>query len=437
MTTSNIFDKMANWIRKNGGFVSPSVKVVSSNIDDIMTRSMYTIKDIGKKDSLMRIPLKCKIHPDLVYDIPNIDKWIQNDPKNMIKTQLFYRIVISLVYQKSLGKKSFYYPYIRTLPKSSDLKNHVIFNNTPENISDWKKCSSSFADEVQTGLDAFKNLFDFIETQNKEFPIINLEKFGNVENILEILVKWAYVIFITRGWYIHGCVPFMDLFNHKTTSQMTPQYHETNIIGWKGQSHFTSYKAYEVGEEIFNHYGVYDAKRLLRRYAFNSNEEVQYMEMSVEYNPKIPLQHYIANELKRYQFPKEKLLLTTRTPSLLLIKYLRIISLDYYDIPKVFNIENYFEKPFSTNNELLVYKTLLKLINNLRNTEYTTERFNDCNMLLETTNNYITQNLCKIVLDEYKLIKTNILWVHGNWIARLETPMLEHILTSLTTIDIA
>ena len=126
MTTSNIFDKMANWIRKNGGFVSPSVKVVSSNIDGITSRSIYTIKDIKEKDSLMRIPLKCKIHPDLVYDIPNIDKWIQNDSKNMIKTQLFYRIVISLVYQKSLGKKSFYYPFIRTLPKSTDFKKLVI-----------------------------------------------------------------------------------------------------------------------------------------------------------------------------------------------------------------------------------------------------------------------------------------------------------------------
>jgi len=437
MTTSNIFDKMANWIRKNGGFVSPSVKVVSSNIDGITSRSIYTIKDIKEKDSLMRIPLKCKIHPDLVYDIPNIDKWIQNDSKNMIKTQLFYRIVISLVYQKSLGKKSFYYPFIRTLPKSTDFKNHVIFNNTPENISDWKKCSSSFANEVQTTLDAFENLLDFISTQNKEFPIINLEKFGNVENILKILVKWAYVIFITRGWYIHGCVPYMDLFNHKSDSQMTAQYHETNIIGFEGQSQYITYKSYEVGEEIFIHYGIYDSKKLLRRYGFNPDEEIKYMEMSVEYNPKIPLQHYIANELKRYEFPKEKLLLTTRTPSSLLIQYLRIISLDYYDISKVFNIENYFQTPFSNNNELSVFKTLLKLINNLRNTEYTTERFNDCNMLLETTDNYITQNLCKIVLNEYNLIKTNILWVHGNWIARLETPMLQHLLTSLSTVDIA
>ncbi len=435
--TSSIFDKMTNWIRKNNGFISPSIKVVSSNIDGITSRSIYTIKDIGEKESLIRIPLKCKIHPDLVYDIPNIDKWIQNDSKNMIKTQLFYRMVISLVYQKSLGKKSFYYPYIRTLPKSTDLKNHVIFNNASKNLSDWKKCSSSFADEVQTTLDALKNLLDFISTQNKEFPIINLEKFGDVENILEILVKWAYVIFITRGSDIHGCVPWMDLFNHKSNSQMTAQYHETNVIGLGGQSQYTTYKSYEVGEEIFIHYGIYDSKKLLRRYGFNPDEEVKYMEMSVEYNPKIPLQHYIANELKRYKFPKEKLLLTTRTPSSLLIQYLRIISLDYYDISKVFNIENYFQTPFSNNNELSVFKTLLKLINNLRNTEYTTERFNDCNMLLETTDNYITQNLCKIVLNEYNLIKTNILWVHGNWIAKLETPMLQHLLTSLSTVDIA
>jgi len=434
--TNSIFDKMACWIRKNGGFVSPSIKVVSSNIDDITSRSIYTVKDIKENESLMRIPLKCKIHSDLVYNIPNIDKWIENDSKDMIKTQLFYRIVISLVYQKSLGKKSFYYPYIRTLPKSTDLKNHIIFNDISKNFDDWKKCSTSFANEVQTTLDAFENLLDFISTQNEKFPIIDLDKFGNVENILEILVKWAYVIFITRGWNKHGCVPYMDLFNHRSDSKMTPQYHETNEIGFKDQSQFITYKSYEVGEEIFINYGIYDSKKILRRYGFNPNEEVKYMEMSIEYNPKIPLQHYIANELKRYNFPKEQLLLTTRTPSSLLIKYLRIISLDHHDISRVCNTENYFQTPFSNNNELSVYKTLLKLINNIRASEYTTERFNDCNMLLETSDNYITQNLCQIVINEYNLIKTNILWIHGNWISRLETPMLQDLLSTLTTIDI-
>ena len=191
MSTNNIFDKLANWIRKNDGFISPSIKVVTSNVDNITSRSIYTIKDIDENESLMRIPLKCKIHSDVIYDIPNIDKWIENDSQNMIKTQTFYRIVISLVYQKSLGKKSFYYPYIRTLPKSSDLKNHVIFNNTPENMSDWKKCSSSFASDVQITSDAFSNLFNFITIQNKEFPIIDLEKIWKCRKFRSELINFS------------------------------------------------------------------------------------------------------------------------------------------------------------------------------------------------------------------------------------------------------
>ena len=437
-----MFDKLACWIRKYNGFVSSSLKVVTSTIDDITSRSIYTVKNIDKNRSLIRVPKKCKIHPDLVYDIPNIDKWIEQDDKNLIQNQLYYRIVISLIYQKSLGKNSFYYPYIRTLPKSSDLKNHIIFNGTAENLSDWKKCSLSFGNAVEKTLTSFNNLLEFITKCNTAYPIIDLEKFGNANNVLENLVKWAYVIFITRGWYKHGCVPFMDLFNHQCSSLMIAKYVDNCDMSSAmsrdrmNGSELVSYKNYEIGEEIYINYGKYDSKQLLRCYGFRPDDEIQYMELSVDYNPKLPIQHYIQQELNRFKFPKEKLLLTTRTPTSLLLKYLRIISLDYYDIPRTYNVQNYFDKMISNNNELNVYKTLLKLISNLRNTDYSTEYFNNCNMILETTDNFITKNLAQIVIDEYAIIKTNMLWIHGNWLAKLETPLLQDILASLVSLEI-
>ena len=80
---------------------------------------------------------------------------------------------------------------------------------------------------------------------------------------------------------------------------------------------------------------------------------------------------------------------------------------------------------------------ILKLINGLRANEYSTERFNDCTMLSETSDNIITTNLTKIIISEYDIVKNCVIWVHANWIAKLETPLLNDFINFITTIDIA
>ncbi len=58
-------------------------------------------------------------------------------------------------------------------------------------------------------------------------------------------------------------------------------------------------------------------------------------------------------------------------------------------------------------------------------------------MLSQTSDNIITKNLTKIVISEYEVVKNCVIWVHANWIAKLETPMLNDIINFITTIDIA
>ena len=62
----------------------------------------------------------------MMGSVPKIlwEKTNPPDNQNRIKNNALYRIVIALIYQKILGRKSFHYPYIRVLPKMSDLKNH-------------------------------------------------------------------------------------------------------------------------------------------------------------------------------------------------------------------------------------------------------------------------------------------------------------------------
>ena len=127
MRTKDNYYKLIKWIRKSGGYVLPDMKIIESNVDNVIERSVYATKPITNSVHIVRIPKKCKIHSELVYEIPNIDKWVELDNQNRIKNNALYRIVIALIYQKILGRKSFHYPYIRVLPKMFDLKNSLHF----------------------------------------------------------------------------------------------------------------------------------------------------------------------------------------------------------------------------------------------------------------------------------------------------------------------
>ena len=443
MPTKTNYDKLIKWIRKSGGYVLPDMKIVVSNVDNVIERSVYATKLITNNSDIVRIPKKCRIHPELVYEIQNIDKWVELDNQNRIKNNALYRIVIALIYQKILGRKSFHYPYIRVLPKMFDLKNHFIYNYNEQNLAEWEKCSTPFASSVKTDKKVLEELIIYIEKWNSEYTIFELDavKFGNEDDILAKLVTWAFVIYMTRAWHDHGCVPYADLLNHSTSSKMSLKYiksgYDTPVSkSFPDFSIMRNGNIYDIGEEIFNNYGHYDGKKLLINYGFSVDEEIQYLEVQMNFTPSSSLHHYIKSEIDKFNIPKKTLLLTTRSPSARLIKYLRLISLDTHDIAIVRNVEDYPEKVISLNNELSVYKTLLKLILGLRTNEYTTERYNDCQILRATSNNPVTLNLATIVLKEFQILKNNTAWVHANWLTRLDTPFLKSLINHIINIDV-
>jgi len=432
---SDNFEKLRKWITRHGGYVYPYLKVVSSKIGDSIQHSVYATNAISKETEILRVPKICKFGGELIYEIPDIEQWINIDCNNFIKNNFYFRIVIALIYHKSIGKKSFYYPYIKNLPRSIDFKEHPIYNYSEDMLEEWFKCSPTFTEEFQKLMVKFTKLNGFIKEAMGTYPIIDLSKFGDSPNVLESLIKWAFVIFLTRAWQEHGCVPFADLFNHESTSLTT--FHHYADSQKEGMSAITVRSVYEEGDEIYNHYGQYDNKSLYMTYGFWTNEPIKYMKFKVNFNPTTPLSAYVEQVLKKENIPKDKILLTSRAPSGLLIKYLRITSISDVDILRVSGKTNIGDKLISATNEIIAYKNLLKLINGLRTNEYSTERFNDCTMLSETSDNIITKNLTKIIISEYDIVKNCVIWVHANWMAKLETPLLNDIINFITTLDIA
>ena len=436
--SSGNFEKLRKWIESHNGYVCPNIKVVRSKIDDRIQNSVYATDIIPSNTEILRIPKICKLGGELVYQIPNIEQWINIDKDDVIKNNFHFKIVIALIYQKSLGKKSFYYPYIKHLPKSTDFIEHPIYNYSEDMIEEWTNCSSSFSLELQILMQKFKKLNNFITMCMEQYPIIDLSKFGTNPGILDSLVKWGFIIFLSRAWTGHGCIPFADFFNHKSSCQTIFNHYPEKVR--EGESVMEIKTTYETGDEVFNHYGHWDNKALYINYGFWANEPVKFMKFTINFNPTTPLSYYIAELVKNEKISPDKVLLTSRGPSGLLIKYLRITSLADYDIHKVDTLKNnnkFGVQPISPSNEIIVYKNLLKLINGLRANEYSVERFNNCKMLFETSDNIVTKNLAQIIISEYEVIKNCIVWVHANWISKLETPILNDVINFISTLDIA
>jgi len=433
MSSGNL-EKLRNWIVLNGGFVSPNIKVVTSKIGNRIERSIYAIDTITENSELVRIPKVCRINGEFIYEIPGIEKWINIDEEELIKNNFYIKIIINLIYQKSLGKKSFFYPYIKYLPRNIDFEEHPIYNYSDDLIKEWNKCSETFAVDLKNLMSKLKIVSNFIENCMDKYPIIDLSKFGEEQDILGTLIKWGFMIFLTRAWDKYGCVPFSDFFNHKSTNQAICCNNPDNVRN--GVSSIKIKQNYETGDEIYINYSHYDNKILYQTYGFYEKEPIKYIKFKVSFTPTSPLSCYIDQILKLENIDRNKILLTSRAPSGLLIKYLRIISLSIYDIPKINGIVKIGDKLISASNEIVAYKNLLKLINDLKQNEYTVERFNDCQMLLETSNNIVTKNLAQIITSEYEVIKNCIIWVHANWMAKLETPILNDIINFISGLDI-
>ena len=74
--------------------------------------------------------------------------------------------------QKILGKKSFHYPYIRVLPKMSDLKNHFIYNYNEQNLAEWKKCSTPFSSSAKDDKKILEDIILFLKKFNSKYTIL-------------------------------------------------------------------------------------------------------------------------------------------------------------------------------------------------------------------------------------------------------------------------
>jgi len=422
-------NNLINWINNNGGFIHDDLYIDTKLEDDKIHRSIYykNKENISKNSTLTQIPHKLVISKNTFEHIQNIQIWtniIDNSPiltKEHEKKRL--KIIIALLYEYTKKEQSFYYPYIKLLPKKNDFDNHPI-NIYYENNKAFKilnSLSKNFIKQVDSMSHELISFIEIILHCNDELEIFDKNIYTN--NHFKKLIKWAFFIQKTRSW-ADGLVPFDDIFDHANNSNISLKkinsktLDEDNHYIFKADDQFNEHKH---DYNIFDNYGHYNSMRLLLFYNFLPQNEINYLYIPFKLNTKNNFDKLRFEEIKKCELKDSRILLCNNGPSKDLFTILRILCLtkNEYDALQSNTNKRKYEKIVSHENELKSVRLLLKLILDLKKSNYPLDNLNNIYTIINDFKNkklsptdLIIKNVCLITLEEYKIIDDSLNWIN-------------------------
>jgi len=219
-------------------------------------RGLIAFKNIQQNEKIIEIPESIIITDETDF----------NYGENRSLMNEYDRIAIFLIRERSKGNKSFWKPYLDTLPKENDLK--LVFR--------WRLSDMIFLKGSKIPL-ATKYLkkkldFQFYNLQDKIFlrdSLVFPEEIFNLQSW-----EWAMTILFSRAIYLQNfkkiaIVPYGDLLNHNPFST---SYIDSKSIPFSNNIEIAMYsdRSYNKFDQIFTTYGPKTNLELLILYGFSS-----------------------------------------------------------------------------------------------------------------------------------------------------------------------
>lgn len=248
---------LQTWLKDSKAIDNTIIKEISKDF-----RTVYSSKYIEKDEKILSVPVDCLITETYSKSLPFnkniIDAGIEN-------SHVF--LATCLLYEKSLGKNSKFYHFIKHLPES--FPSHPLFIND-DDLELFK--GSGFYTKLKTKKDKdLKESFNFISKSFESCP------FTEEEYI------WARTIVVTRVFQITyeniqqpALVPLADMLNHQKPEDVKTHWsfnEKTNTFD------IIAKKNIKEGEELFDTYGHKCNYRFVINYGFflennRDNEEI-------------------------------------------------------------------------------------------------------------------------------------------------------------------
>uniref|UniRef100_A0A6C0E9P7 SET domain-containing protein n=1 Tax=viral metagenome TaxID=1070528 RepID=A0A6C0E9P7_9ZZZZ len=398
-TITEKFDRLVNWVRTNGGYVNDALYLTGTNEN----RFISCKTDVTQNTKLLEIPDKCCITANTFAEI------VQNcdETEKKIDTN---KIIFALLYHISLGESSFYYPYISLLPKYEDYSYHPIYQYNDKKFAEWTKISKLFAVTVQTLI----YQVDLIWQKLQASTVIPKEYMTH-EN-----VKWCYMIINSRQWS-HGLVPIADLFQHSANSGML--LHTEN-----NSSRLVTPININAGQIIYDSYGAHNDIKMLSSYGFVDDIQNKNLHRVVPLSLSLN-EGTLAYEKLRYTYASEYInkhktfVLSNKGITDNLKQLLRIASLSDTDLKLIDTKNNdWFTNKISLDNELLVYQTILKLVE-VQRKDVTVEELTYAKEILKTyTLDSLEAKIALACIHYISVLNATVKYVIAEWNTLLKSP---------------
>lgn len=396
---SNKFEILFNWIKNNGGFIHKNIIIKNNKLS--LSKPIET-----SEENLFTLPRKLCIDSGVYKNFkhPLYNKLTENE-KYIFNLPIF-KLIINLINEKLKGKKSFYSPFISSLPQMNDLKLYPIFHYKNE-----KDIWNTILPGVIKKLDNLNNFYEslyLVILKLKIFNNIEINRFigyNSIEEILKALVLWGYLIINNYALEKNFISPLFNLihYNHETKNKLLTIDDNINLL----------YKDVEKLDIIINN-GLLDNETLFTLHGYiNSNNIKKYLEIKL--NDKYSVENDNIKDVIIHTFDNlfkndTKYYITSNAPSVELVQYLRIVSLNNRDLQFIKGDDEYFKKFISMDNEFLVYKYLLIIVKN----KY--EEIKMYNSIISDTDNNHVKILKKILLEQKDILEKMYYEIYKKWI---------------------
>ncbi|GES79519.1 SET domain-containing protein [Rhizophagus clarus] len=245
MEESHKQKKFIHWLTENG-VIFPKLKLIKNGI--------FSTNIINENEIFATIPFSIIINDKIANKtLPYL--------KDLSSSYHYSSLIIFLIYERLLGEKSFYFPYINILPKHV---NSLLYYDENE-ISYLLKGTDIENFVIERKLQLKKCYEEILES----LPSDGILK----ENMSWELFLWAYSIVASRSFPNRlidpddteskkVLIPLADSLNHRPRQKITWQFSDGNSM------RLIAGETIECGKEIYNNYGPKANRELLLAYGF-------------------------------------------------------------------------------------------------------------------------------------------------------------------------
>lgn len=360
-----------------------------TNCINIKDDWFISTRDIMPNEKIAIVPFNNMPNRNDINNYPKILEYI--DLLNNIDDFDF----IFLIIKQKLLKKKEKHPFFNNIEFLDDFKTHPLHY---ENLTDLKS---------KTHYNYFYNI---LKDERKKIGILVKtfqDKFEELfERILDNdtiarLVNWAYLIMKIYS-VKNFLVPLINKFKVDNSGLKFDFMENGDMILINNNNEIKN------GDKIKIRRDFYDNKFNYVFYNQTSNESPDFMKVTLDFEiTKSSVVNSIIQPLLK-KFENDSFYFTNKGASMNLIKYLRIISMNDYNMDKLYS-PGFFNKFVTLNNEHSIVVFLIRILNSLRD-EYNEENYKK---IIETENNNIIIQIWK---SEYEITKDMKLWIDNYWL---------------------